>query len=240
MVNLKRVTITGADDSTDISQLMDLSTEFPFVEWAILVSRAQEGGFRFPSRRWITDFCVAAEDSAVPVHISTHICGRFVRELLVGKLNWNDVPVCLDVGERAQINTHAEEHQYGPGLIACMEARRHKEFIFQLDGVNEHLTGVVSEGGFSVSGLYDTSHGAGILPSGWPSRTGLLWYGYAGGLGPENVAEQLPIIEMAAGGLQYWIDMERRVRTDDDRALDMAKVRPVLEQAKMFMFGTAV
>lgn len=50
---LERVTITGADDSTDISQLVELSQEFPFVEWGILVSRRSEGGPRFPSREWI-------------------------------------------------------------------------------------------------------------------------------------------------------------------------------------------
>ena len=33
------VTITGADDSIQPSQLLDLQKEFPFVEWGILLSR---------------------------------------------------------------------------------------------------------------------------------------------------------------------------------------------------------
>ena len=49
-MKLHTVTITGTDDSTNMADLVALSREFPFVEWAILVSESHEGGFRFPTR----------------------------------------------------------------------------------------------------------------------------------------------------------------------------------------------
>jgi hypothetical protein len=45
---LERVTITGADDSTSIDEMLALSRRFPFVEWGILVSKRHEGSYRFP------------------------------------------------------------------------------------------------------------------------------------------------------------------------------------------------
>jgi len=62
-----------------------------------------------------------------------------------------------------------------------------------------------------------------------------LYHGYAGGLGPENLAEQLPLIGQAAGDCRIWVDMESRVRSDNDRQFDLAKVRKCLEIAKPFI-----
>ena len=50
---LDRVTITGADDSIKATDLIPLSKRFPFVEWGILLSKNNEGSFRFPTRDWI-------------------------------------------------------------------------------------------------------------------------------------------------------------------------------------------
>lgn len=58
-----------------------------------------------------------------------------------------------------------------------------------------------------------------------------FWCGYAGGIGPENVVEQIGNIESVCNQA-YWIDMERRVRADDDSYLNMAKVRRVLENVR--------
>ncbi|MHB1675039.1 MAG: hypothetical protein ACYCSP_12405 [Acidobacteriaceae bacterium] len=54
-MKLETVTITGADDSTDIVELAELSEEFPFVEWGILISaRARKADFAFPQRNGST------------------------------------------------------------------------------------------------------------------------------------------------------------------------------------------
>ena len=80
-MNLKRVTITGADDSTSIPELVNLSKEFPFVEWGILVSKRHEGEFRFPSRHWIERFSDVA--GRAKLNVSTHVCGVWVRQMFV-------------------------------------------------------------------------------------------------------------------------------------------------------------
>jgi hypothetical protein len=223
---LERVTITGADDGTQIEDMMALSTEFPFVEWGILVSRSQEGSSRFPSREWIKD--LTATSRAVSMNISTHVCGRWVREMFTGSLNWDDVPEIVSVSQRVQINTHAEPHVSTMGLVASLLLQPGKQFVFQWDGINNHLTYAAQAYGLDVAALFDTSGGAGILPTAWPEPAKEFPCGYAGGLGPLNVVEQVRKISDLCSK-PFWIDMERRVRTDDDSRLEMASVRKVLK-----------
>lgn len=232
---LEKVTITGADDSTPIEDLVSLSKEFPFVEWGILISAKSEGTYRFPSRKWI-DALVTRADQFVrelnePLNLSTHICGRWVRQLFVGQLEWTELPSIITISQRVQINTHAEEHVATTaflGNLASLPAPP-RQFIFQWDGVNDHLIYGAFAAGFAVAALFDTSGGAGRLPVSWPQPKPDFLCGYAGGLGPDNVEGQLRIIEQRCAGRVYWIDMERRVRTQDDSRLDLDKVRRVLE-----------
>lgn len=225
-MNLKRVTITGADDSVRIPDLVELSKEFPFVEWGILVSRRQEGSYRFPSREWIDQFSAVA--SVHKFNVSTHVCGLWVRQMFKGELDWRDLPGCLEVSQRVQINTHAEPHVSTTGLLKSLLGEKFKEFIFQWDGVNNHLTYAALAYGIKVAALFDTSGGAGILPDEWPTSAKEFWCGYAGGLGPLNVVEQVRKIE-AVCKKPYWIDMERKVRSEDDSRLNMSAVRAVLK-----------
>jgi hypothetical protein len=118
-----------------------------------------------------------------------------------------------------------------------LEHHHGKQFIFQWDGVNSHLTYAAAAYGFDVAALFDLSGGAGVLPSSWPQPTSAFWCGYAGGLGADNVTEQLAMIESICPR-PFWIDMERRVRTQDDSALDLDAVRSVLVACKTHMEGT--
>ena len=234
-MKLHTVTITGADDSTNVADLVALSREFPFVEWAILVSERNEGSFRFPTRDWINSFVNAA--TANKVKVATHMCGRWVRNLLIGELDWNLIPLCIQISNRVQINTHRNPHHCHPQLLAQLQdwADFDKRWIFQFDGVNDLLAAAMHAFGVPVAALFDTSGGAGRLPAIWPSSTGMPFpCGYSGGLGPDNVLAELQKIDkVCAPDAVTWIDMERQVRTPDDSALDLSNVRRVLEQVAL-------
>jgi len=40
-MKINKITITGADDRTKISDLVQLQKDYPFVEWGILFSKEQ-------------------------------------------------------------------------------------------------------------------------------------------------------------------------------------------------------
>ncbi len=215
---LDRVTVTGADASVDPKDLAALTAEFPFVEWGILVSEHREGTYRFPPRAWIARLVERLPPTA---RLALHVCGGWTRDLLLGV---DAVTPALGSDlvarfQRLQVNTHAACHPMRlHGLVATLRDRFAQQIIVQMDGTgNETLLTALRDRGVDAVPLFDTSSGAGRVPSAWPPPCPAVAYqGYAGGLGPLNVLTELARIEQAVGSQRLWIDMERRVRSVDD------------------------
>ena len=152
-----------------------------------------------------------------------------------GELDWGKVPqLLLSIAQRIQINTHAEEHISKFDMISNLrQVQPGKTFIFQWDGVNDHLA-YAAKDFVNTEVLFDSSHGAGVLSKLWPKSKSAFECGYAGGLSPENVLEENEKIAKAADGIAYWIDMEGKVRSDNGKILDLDKVRTVLKLMKPF------
>ena len=226
---LKIVTVTGADDSVRADELIAIAKEYPFVEFGILLSRSYfpNGRSRFPSGAWKSENLWRLSQAGV--RLSGHLCGKYVRDVLHG--DWSVIrmePTHWHYFERFQINTHGE--QFSASNLRWPLYPGGREIIFQLDEVNDNFLPTAQELGYRATGLFDLSHGAGVLPQEWPSACS-LWIGYAGGLGPANVAEQLDRIEKVAGK-EAWIDAETKVRSDNGLRFDVDKAAAFLEEAK--------
>lgn len=228
---IDRVTITGADDTVKPEELLALSQEFPFVEWGILFGSEPGPRPRFPSDDWIIRLATLA--ATEKLQLSAHLCGRWVRDWVVAASpTWR-----LSYGggfQRIQFNFHGQFHRAGNGFLDLL--KEGNEYIFQVDGVNDHATAWIRREGLTTAfPLFDTSGGAGVVPDAWPAPMPDVYCGYAGGLGPENLAEQIPLILAAAGEARIWIDMETKVRSEDDRHFDLSKVRKCLEIASDYV-----
>lgn len=239
---ITRVTITGADDSIAPAQLLELTRQYPFVEWGILVSGSSMGQSRFPSALWLTVLGRYQKALGNELPLSCHVCGRWVREMLVGNFKFIDglTPDLWSAFKRVRINTHAEPHEFNPfALEALAEDFPEKEFIFQYDNVNkelfEYAEALAMSSNFRMAALFDLSHGAGRLPNEWPDLIPKVDCGYAGGLSPANLFEQIKRIEEKAGETPIWIDMETHVRSNNDQLFDLDKVRTCLEIASEFI-----
>lgn len=225
---IKKVTITGADRDVYPQELADLSQEFPFVEWGILASRKQIDSPRFPGVSWMIELA-RVKQSYKELHLSLHLCGAYVKEFFKGDFRFeSELPINLF--ERIQLNTHGEPHEWRGILVAdFIKKNPNHEFIFQYDNVNTDLLESVVQffNVKNVAALYDLSHGAGLLPSEWPKPLDYCKVGYAGGLGPRNLKDQIKKIEAVVGDREIWIDMETHVRTMEK--FDIDKVRQCLE-----------
>lgn len=229
---LDRVTITGADDSISPKDLLPLSAEFPNVEWGILFSGSRQGTARYPSAEWIEKLWMASSQG---LRLSAHLCGKWVRDLVLeGDFSWKkNIGQPFGMFHRIQLNFHAHHHPGEKNFIDILLQHQHtKQFIFQMDGVNDQLFKSAHDAGAWATPLFDRSGGAGVLPKEWPKAYPGVLCGYAGGLSPDNLAEELRKIEAAAGAERIWIDTETRVRSDDDKKFDLAKVRRFLEIAR--------
>jgi|SRR6185437_5416120 len=243
---LERVTLTGADNTVEPSELRKLSEDFPFVEWGILIGTRLKA-HRMPDVDWIHQLVEERFQTNNTMNLSLHICGQRLRSIANGRPDLN-----VTVGHqfmafsRVQLNWHAE--RYAADVTESMAENIltsfcqmgvsgwEPELIFQLDGVNEDLCKAVMRR-FRCSGLFDRSHGAGILPGEWPrSRTDMAC-GWAGGLGPDNVVEEFQKIRKQAFG-PFWIDMETKLY-NEDRTFSLEKCRSVLTQMKPFVGSDA-
>lgn len=255
---IDRVTITGADDSIKPEHLIQLTRNFPFVEWGILASYnntiVSGGCNRYPSPKWITDLQTIAETTGELPNLAIHFNGKWVRELLTGDFAFPEN--LLHCFGRVQLNFHGEQPQFSEyGFVHALRKFGGKQIIFQIDGVSgdKYLQAVYADSLDKTPdcvSLFDVSGGAGILPDKWPkpkaidvqsngeeSREYWAYCGYAGGLGPENLDEQIPRILDASSSTMHthegriWIDMETRVRSKGDQVFDLQKVRRCLEIA---------
>lgn len=234
---VSRVTVTGADDSVSPHHLLEIFEQFPFVEFGILISRNSMGNTRFPSREWIKNLIQMCDGSGI--QFAGHICGSWVRELLMGHwpshdfMNIDDDFMSPGMFKRWQINTHAQPHKADLNAVSDILTqlkRRGQSVIFQNDNVNTHLMN--PQLGTNISALFDLSHGTGILPAEWPKPLEGIDCGYAGGLSPDNVAEQLTKLESIIGDAHIWIDAETLLRSDNDLQFDLQKVITFLKAAE--------
>lgn len=201
------VTFTGADDSTDISRMAALSSRYP-IEWGILFSPKRQGGGRYPSINFVRRVTRSG------LRLAAHLCGGYSREII--ETGWCRSLTDDLVGyfSRFQINT--VDPTVDPGTV--------KRFA---EDMNIAGTGILqTRHGFPydprVDWLYDCSGGRGNSPAAWPvPGSDVRFCGYAGGLGPTNIAAELTRIQAThPQHTPYWIDMESQVRTDDRFDLD--------------------
>lgn len=228
-----KVTMTGADNSINPQDLIEISYNYPFVEWGILLSRNSQGGNRFPSLSWMNELSILSNGRGV--NLSGHVCGSYVKEILMGSYRfiaeighiWHEL-------QRIQLNTHGQKHQFEKSAVHEFMNFK-KEIIFQYDGANKALLDSAIFNGINCSTLFDMSHGAGLLPGEWPKPIEGVKCGYAGGLSPDNIEDQLKLIESNVGDYELWIDMETHVRSNMDQQFDLDKVLAVLEIAKKYV-----
>ena len=235
---LDRVTVTGADNSTDVGWMELTSRRYPWVEWGILLSEHSQGGFRFPSREWLDRLAERPQEHG-KLNLSAHLCGKWVRQAVKGDWSFTEkIGPVWALFDRVQLNFHAYTHLLDDGPFFESLRELGKQVIFQVDGCNDHLVSHAYDEGCDVAALYDKSGGAGILPDSWPVPMAGIYSGYAGGLGARNVGAQLMEIDTAIGDQRpVWIDAEKRLRTSNNARLDEARVLEFLEGASSAVHG---
>lgn len=188
------ITLTGADERTPLDELIGLADSG--AEIGILLSLTNKGS-RYPSLEWIGKAAELLQGRA-----SIHVCGYAGRTALFqGNLNWLlgrvrrfQVNGCVLIGELERLceanpdSTVITQHKaYNLGLLAC-KAKNHAILV-------------------------DDSGGTGTSPKRWIRPKTEKCVGFAGGLGADNLADELARIGPLLG--DGWIDMESKLRTDD-------------------------
>lgn len=228
--HLRRISLTGADDAVSIEELSLLAQQYARVEWALLYVPYAEGQARNPTRSWREAFFKAA----LPGYSAVHLCGRQAfEELLAGEL-----PAEILKANRLQLNINARKRDFtddevlavfdkalslGPDVILQYHPATAALVVNAVAHCPPHLRN-------RLHVLMDSSRGTGVVPTSWdaPAMFAQVICGFAGGLGPDNVAAVAA--QLNARALPYWLDMESGIRTDNQ--FDLAKARAVLERTE--------
>lgn len=232
-MSLLYCTLTGVDNTTPIKDILDISKEYPFVEWGVLVSEDREGSSRYPTLPMVED--LLEED----INIAIHLCGSFNTYLLEEnfyKLEKLD-EVLKNLKEskgsrRLQLNISNYYNKFRlSDLLLLLENLRYLNIITSDNpGNSGMLTDLYSlfKPTFHQV-LFDTSGGRGKLPESWPKPNLPTVYGYAGGLSLDNIEQEfIKIKSVVPEGRPFWIDMESSLRSSED-TFDLSKCRQILE-----------
>lgn len=197
LLNLKYITLTGVDEQTSLVDLKSFVEEFPEVEIGILYTKTPSGRNRYPSREWILEAV-----KTIPKRAALHICGARARDELVN----NELSDIVNHVSRVQVN----------GVVAIEEmldlSLQVPTLITQHTEANKGIE-LLYYSNHQV--LIDSSGGRGIKPESYTVPDTYLPIGLAGGLGPNNLYEEMikfaPLCKPNG-----WVDMESSLRNEDD------------------------
>lgn len=205
-----KITITGIDYQTSASQLFRLMKNWPRAEVGLLYTTTPNERNRYPSISYLANLAFELGDKS-----AIHICGSEARhEMIVGG---NDLQTVLRQAGRVQINGNVTKEEL---LLLAPKVRT---IITQHNLANQMLANVDCK---NHEILMDTSSGRGLLPDAWTRAVTSKPVGFAGGLGPDNLNNQLVSLSSVVSG-HWWVDMESGLRTND--WFDIDKAERVLE-----------
>lgn len=217
---ITRLTLTGIDDRAAIPALNRLFAAHPFLELGLLYSEGRAGTERYPSRETLA---VLLDDLHAP--LALHVCGKAVFAVL-DEAEGDPVRGLIQdprIG-RVQINADLAEYAGATERLDAVLTRIGKRVILQ---DNEANAAVLPElDARNVEILFDRSGGRGRRPDTWPRPHNGRACGYAGGLRPEDIDQDLVAIERAAHGREVWIDLESGLR-DLDGAFSLERAETV-------------
>jgi len=163
------------------------------------------------------------------MRLAAHLCGTRVDEILNGDDTF--VKQVKDWGfQRIQINATAingvdtsKLSTAVPHLLSIIDSHPNLEFILQKNEETQLLwEGILNEQNSgtgdrslpqNMTMLLDESKGTGVLSKAFPPPPKEYDVGYAGGIGPSNIANVLTAVLDVAKGRNVWIDMESSLRS---------------------------
>lgn len=208
------MTLTGADESVDPRALAELSEKYPLIEWGILFSPSAEGRERYPQPAWRRKLL------EVPVSKSAHLCGQAVAQFIAG-----DAALLAELESYGRIQLNFSARRMRPEALEALalriEAMPTQSIIVQQHPGNSDFWPRLSEAP-NVQALFDSSGGKGLAPTAWQAPVPGIECGYAGGLSPLALSDQILAIRHACQGQRVWIDMESSLRSGPNFDLGLA------------------
>lgn len=230
-MKINKLAIAGADNKVNQLDLVNLSNQFPFIEWSILLSKNKEGQQRYPTEEYVKEL------SERNIPLSAHFCGWWAKQVLEEsdfELIWK-LP---DSFKRIQLNYNFKNSSgYRlPALLRFAIRCPSKSIILQFNKSNADVLRTFAEEPLlptNIHFLYDSSGGYGKEIERIAPTIGEQYTGYAGGMNPENIEKICQMISDDPETVDTWVDLESGARTNNE--FDLSKVLDIANKVNKFI-----
>lgn len=241
-MRLQTITCSGANEHTDIDELVKLMELYPEMEVGVQVS-GKKAMIGTPRYTWLSELWQAIRSNlSVISEVALHLNQDWVERFCAG-----DVPseVARWLEEefygrffitRVQLNFKIgrEKKPDAVKLVGTIKRYPHQRFILSYNDANaEFITELHDKHQLQFDCLFDNSFGEGVAPTqrSTPAFTD-VFQGYAGGLSPENVEDELDsIARQMPKDRAIFIDAEGKLK-GEDKHFSIQKCWQFLENAR--------
>lgn len=218
------VTCSGVNEKNSVDDLLTFCAQFPKTELGIQCSpkKFDEGRYE-----WLKEVCSKTGEKNLSTHLALHLNQEFAIQFCKGKIP-ESIETFLslknDFGEplisRVQLNfmlgrEKFENNAYAPDLSkleTSVKSLKGQRVILSCSQPNLPLIQKIHYRKMVFDALYDDSFGEGIAPK---ERKAPLfkdvYQGYAGGLGPLNIADELSKIARLTNA-SVFVDAEGKLK----------------------------
>lgn len=238
-MKIKYVTCSGANENTNIRNLLKLMEDYPVGEIGIQIS-ADKTAKEMPQYDWILKLAENIQNSKSDIRAALHVnnewaqefCNGFIAPELdrfMGLKKTDGKPVFA----RVQLNilVGREKMPNVDKVIDTLNLFLKQRFIFPYNVPNASFIKGLYDKGVMFDNLYDFSFGEGHKPESrgpvvFPDRL----QGYAGGLSPNNIYEELDKIgKVVPKDAEIYIDAQGHLA--DNQIFSISKARKFILNA---------
>lgn len=221
-MKLRYITCSDPREDIPVQSMINFATQYPKIEFGV---QAHVGPMSPKASRnvWFNQIVNMSENMKSAPNLALHVnykwcdimCSGCVPCELKQWLNRYNRYTKKPVIKRIQLNIGDNANWFEANKIAdLIKQFPDHEFIFPWNESVAQRIETLKNTGAKFSLLFDGSYGAGISPSNWSKPVYPdVPNGYAGGLGPDNIEENLDKInKILPSDYTTWVDAEGRLR----------------------------
>lgn len=243
-MNIEKITCSDMREYNEIDDIINLGKRYPMAEFAIQAHPSKFSAY-MPRYVWFDTLMHAA--SVNDINLAMHVNSDWRTEICRGNIPYeikrmwdmrrpNGNPI---IG-RVQVNINGGQDSfrfYADKVADIIRAYPDIEFVFQYTPRQRRRVKKLDATATEFSLLFDASGGQGKLPKKW--RAPVMdnhKMGYSGGLGPDNVFENLDKINLVVpANTNIWIDAEGKLKNPDTKQFDPSRAELYIKNALRWM-----
>lgn len=219
---LKTVVCSGINENNDLNDAIEFLKKYKNAEFGVQCS-PRKAGYHTPRFDWLKELLHKLNEHKIENKVALHLNEGFVVYFCDGKVP-DEVSDLLTIGKtvgRLQLNFKIGREVFASGNIPNIKTLEQTikmvglhPIILSASQPNMAFIQKAYHRGMKFDVLFDDSFGEGVAPDmRKPPMFNDLLQGYAGGLSPENITEELAKIAKVAKG-NIFIDAEGKLKQD--------------------------